>query len=90
MPFAREDLDSNWALLAVYMGALERAACLGQHGRGGRHGGIVGEAAASVAGEAASMPPKTGSSAEGYSEGERNTALAIILVLLPPPRAALA
>jgi hypothetical protein len=49
MPFARDDLDSNYGLLTGHEGALVRAACLGQHGRGGRHGGIVGEAAASFA-----------------------------------------
>jgi hypothetical protein len=55
IPFAREDLDSNYVALAERRSALGGATCLGQHGRGRRHGGIVGEAAASVARGAASM-----------------------------------
>jgi hypothetical protein len=66
MPFAREDLDSNCVALATCRGALVGAACLGQHGRGRRHGGIVGEAAASVARGAASMPQKTVGPQIGY------------------------
>lgn len=90
MPLAREDLDSNYVVLAKCEGALVRAAHLGQHGRSRRHGGIVGEAAASFARDAASMPEKTIGCPEGYNEGERNTVLAITWILLPPPRAALA
>jgi hypothetical protein len=67
MPLAREDLDSNYMALADCLSALVRAAYLGQHGRGRRHGGIVGEAAASFARGAASMPEKTIYWPEGYN-----------------------
>lgn len=44
MPFAREDLDSNYAQLICFARPFWRGAvaCLGQHGRGG-HGGGMGK-----------------------------------------------
>jgi hypothetical protein len=77
MPFAREDLDSNYKMLAKDQGALVTATYFSQHGRGRRHGGSVGEAAASVARNAASMPEKTIGCPRGYNKRERNTVWAI-------------